>query len=211
MFRRVAKGMFPMSKGRGPISTPWASRGQACSAVPQVARKERQSLPSSSMASISRCCIPSACDCWMEWACSAQQDPAFLISVVQWVSASVIMEAQLASASQIQVVWWASTSNGCYTMGLCLPNGLSGLSLVLMKGCLKVETCFLRQASREDLVISRHPIALFISSWSKITFLGRALESVPEVLAGGVVGAQTTSAVWSIGSVISGVTACSDA
>ena len=37
--------------------------GLAHRAAPHVVRKERQSFPSSPMASISRCYMPSACDC----------------------------------------------------------------------------------------------------------------------------------------------------
>ena len=99
LFRRVPRDMFPMSNWRGPISTPQASMGQACYAVPQVTGKERQSLPSFSMAFISRCCMPSACDCWMEWPCLVQWDSVFLIAVVQWTSTFVLIEAQLVLAS----------------------------------------------------------------------------------------------------------------
>ena len=95
--------------------------GQAWSAIPQAANKERWSLPSFSMASISRCCISSTFNCWMERKCTTQWDSAFLISAVQWASASVIIkvqlasvslmiEVQLASASLIWVVQWTSTS-----------------------------------------------------------------------------------------------------
>ena len=108
--QKSGQGHVPMSNWRGPISTPQASGGQACSAIPQAARKERQSLPSSSMASVSRCCISSACKCWMEWTCSIQWDSAFLISAVQQAFASIIIEVQLASASIMIEAQLASAS-----------------------------------------------------------------------------------------------------
>ena len=61
----------------------------------------------------------------------------------------------------------------------------------------KSETCFCQWASRNILVISRCPIALLISSWSKTTSSGRVPASAPGVLVGGI--------AWSIGLVTSGV------
>ena len=69
----------------------------------------------------------------------------------------------------------------------------------------KSETHFLWQASRDELAISRCTMVLFISSWSEITSSGRAPVSVPGVLVGRVVGAQTTSGVLSMGLMSSGV------
>ena len=54
--------------------------------------------------------MPSVCDSWMEWACLAQWDSAFLIAIEQQPSASAMVEAQLALASLIQVVCQASAS-----------------------------------------------------------------------------------------------------
>ena len=62
--------------------------------------------------------------------------------------------------------------NGCSTMGLHLPNGLSGLGLVLMDGHLKVWHLFPSMGVHVCLVIHKYPMALFISSWSKITSSG---------------------------------------
>ena len=55
MLRRVGIGEFPSSRWKGTTVIPWASGGLALKAVPQVARKARQSLLSSSVASVSRC------------------------------------------------------------------------------------------------------------------------------------------------------------
>ena len=83
MFSRVSKGAFSRRRWKGVISSLWASGELACRPVPQAVRKERWSFPSTSMASISRHCMPSACDSQMEQACLALQDSAFLIVIEQ--------------------------------------------------------------------------------------------------------------------------------
>ena len=103
----MAKDMFPISNWRGYIRVPWASREQACSAALQAVKKDWQSLPSSSMASLSRPCILSLCDCCRVQARSAQAASASLIVAVQVASASQITVMQWASASQVMVAQWA--------------------------------------------------------------------------------------------------------
>ena len=94
----------PWARWKEVISTPQASGGLACRDCSTGGEEgEVQSFPSSSMASISRHCMPSACDSWMEWACLAPWDSAFLIAIEQQPSASAMVEVQLALASLIQV------------------------------------------------------------------------------------------------------------
>ena len=64
----------------------------------------------------------------------------------------------------------------------------------------KSETCFLQQASKDDLVISKHSMVMFISSYNEITSLGRMLAPAPRPL----VGVQAHSGAWA-------VTACGEA
>ena len=179
MAKRVAKDTFPISSWRGHINTPQASGGQACSATPQVARKERQSLSSSSMASSSIHCK---------------------LSIGLSDGAGMIYTAGLC------------LPNGCSTMGLHLPNSLHDFGLILMNSCLKADTCFLQQASMDALVISRCIMALFISSWSKITSLGRVPKLAPiGVLVGGVVETLAIPGVWLIDVVLWGIATHGDA
>ena len=92
----------------GDHQSPTGFGGLACRAVLQLARKERWSFPSPSVASITRCCMPSACNCWIEQACLVSWYSAFLIAVEQQFSTSAMMEAWLALASFMQVACWAS-------------------------------------------------------------------------------------------------------
>ena len=55
MHSRVDIGAFPSSRWKGVTIIRWASGGLALRAIPQVARKARHSLFSSSMASAFRC------------------------------------------------------------------------------------------------------------------------------------------------------------
>ena len=57
MARRVGKDMFPITNWRGHINTHWASGVLACKPFPQAARKNWQLFSSSSMASLSKCCM----------------------------------------------------------------------------------------------------------------------------------------------------------
>ena len=158
MAKRAAKDMFPVNSCRGHMSTPHASGGQTCRAALQAIRKDWWSLPSSSIASLSISCIHSPCDCCRMQACSAQV-----------VSASLIGDVHIVSASQIMVTQWAFTS----LIALAVWPHFDG------KQSQKSNTCFLWQASMDALVISRCPMALFISSCSWSTSLERALRSVP--------------------------------
>ena len=58
MLSRVDVGAFPSSRSKGLTIIPWNSGGLALRAVPQVVKKARWSLLSSSMASASRCWMP---------------------------------------------------------------------------------------------------------------------------------------------------------
>ena len=71
MFSRVDKGLFPKRRWKGVTKTPQSLGWLAQRAAPQVVRMERQSFPFSPMASVSRHCMPLACNCWMEQACLA--------------------------------------------------------------------------------------------------------------------------------------------
>ena len=149
--------------------------------------------PSSSMASVSRHCIPSACDCWMEWACLAPWDSTFLIAIEQQFSASAMVEAQLALASLIQVACWAYASLMSITRWASAPlmvqaqRAFASLMASVVSNSFwqraisKSETSFLQQAWREDLVAYGHPNGLLASSWSWITSPGRALAPGPRV------------------------------
>ena len=71
MLSRVDVGAFSSSRWKEVTIIPWASGGLALRGVPQAARKVKESLFSSSMASASRCWMSLACDCWIEWALKA--------------------------------------------------------------------------------------------------------------------------------------------
>ena len=88
----------------------WALGGLALRAEPQMARKARQSILSSSIASASICWMSLACDCWIRQACEAPRDSTSLMAVEQQFSASAKALAQSASASLIQTVCWISAS-----------------------------------------------------------------------------------------------------
>ena len=133
-------------------------RGQTCSATLQAFRKDWQSLPSSSMASLSISCIHSPCYCCRMWACSAQVISASLIAAVHVASVSQIMVVQQALVSLMALAVWTS---------------------FWWKVVLKSNTCLLPWASMDALVVSRCPIALFISSCSWSTSLERVFQSVP--------------------------------
>ena len=151
---------------KGGHQNPTGFGGLAHRAAQQVARKERQSFSSSPMASVSRCCMPSAFDCWMEWACLAMWDSAFLIATEQQFSASAMVEAQLALASLLQVAcqdsallisfaWRTSASLMVWEQRVLGSLMVSMVSdSFWWRAISKYETCFLQQASREGLVAS---------------------------------------------------------
>ena len=218
MFSRVDKGTFPKRRWKGVTKTLWSLEWLAQRAVPQVARKEKPSFPSSPMASVSRHCMPLACDCWMEQACLVLQDSTFLIAVEQQFSASAMMEAQLALASLMQVVCWASallisiTQWASASLVVQAQRVLASLMASVVsdsfwqRAILKSETCFLQWALREDLVTNRHLKALPTSSWSWITSPGRTLAPSPKVLTGREISLRVRSS----GSASSGMLACGD-
>ena len=90
-----------------------------------------------------------------------QSSSASLIRVVQQASASLTRMAQWAFASLMAAPQWAFAS---------LMASVASASLQ-WRAISKSETCFHWQVSRDVLVISRCPTVLFISSWSKVTFL----------------------------------------
>ena len=149
------------------------------------------------MASVSRCCMPLACDCWMEWACLAPQDSAFLMATEQQFSTSAMVEAQLALASFIQQACWASASLislahwASASLMVWAQRVLASLmasvisNLFWWRAILKSETYFLWWVLREDLVASSCPKALPTSSWSWTISPGRMLAPSPKVLTGG--------------------------
>ena len=96
--------------------------------------------------------------------------------------------------------------NSCCAMGLCHPNSCGGASLCLPNGALQ---CFLQQASMDALVISSHPMDMFISLWHWITLAGRTPVSTSEgVLVGWKVGVLATLGAWLIGTVSSSIATC---
>ena len=119
---REEPDMFPTSNCSRYISTPHASVGQAFSATLQAVRKDWQSLPSSSMASLSISCICSTCDC-----CRMQ------VHSKQVASATLIAAAHAASAFQIVVAQWALTSLRASAVwdGLILMKGDFGVQYLL--------------------------------------------------------------------------------
>ena len=160
MAKKAAKDMFPNSNCRGYMSIPHASGGQACSATLQTVRKDCQSLPSSSMASLSISCIHSPCDCCRMQAHSAQV-----------ASTSLISDVYVASVSHITIVQWALTSLMASAVW----------ALFWWKAVSESDTCFLQWASMDALVVSSHPVALFISPCSWSTFSERAPGVYPKM------------------------------
>ena len=142
--------MFPINNCRGYMSTSHASGRQTHSTTLQAVRKDWQSLPSSSMASLSISCICSPCDCCRMWAHSLQA-----------VSTSLIAAVHVASAAWIAVTQWALTSLMAFVVWASF----------WWKVVSKSDTCFLQRASTD---------ALFISCCSQSTSSERALRSVQD-------------------------------
>ena len=88
MLSRVDIGAFPSSRWYGVTIMPWALGGLTLREALQMVRKARQSIPSSSMASVSRCWMSLALHCWIEWGLEAPLDSASLRAVEQQFSAS---------------------------------------------------------------------------------------------------------------------------
>ena len=86
----ASSGTLPVRSTRGYISTPWASRGQACKAVPQASTNAWQSHPSCASASHSSLSTLSSWDCSKSWAWVAWQISASLIAILWQVSVSLI-------------------------------------------------------------------------------------------------------------------------
>ena len=74
MLNKVDIGAFPSNRWYWVTIMPWPSGGLALRAAQQAVRKARCSLPSSSIASASRCWMSLARDCWAEWALEALLD-----------------------------------------------------------------------------------------------------------------------------------------
>ena len=133
-------------------------------------RKLSWPLLSSSMASSSRCCMPSACDCWMELAWEVPWASASLMAVEQWASASLIEWAQVVSASLMEQAQTAFAS---------LMDS-SVLDSFRQRVIPNWETNFCQWVSTEDLTASQSPKALLASSPEVGNVQGRDIAAGPQ-------------------------------
>ena len=195
MLSRTDIGAFPSKRWKGVTKTPQAIAGLASRAEPQAARKVRQSVLSSSMASVSKCCMSLACVCWIQWDGEAPQDSASLMTVEQQSSASAKVLAWLASTSlYTSDMADVSLAYQCHVMCLCFPDGtgtkglhfpdrttteglccfygFSDLRLIEAKSHPNSEVSFLLWASMVDLIANRCSKSLLASSQSWVTSKG---------------------------------------
>ena len=142
MFRRVARGMFPLSNCRGPISTSQASGGRPVMLFHRW--PEGEVVPPLFFYGF--------CFLALHALCVQLLDRAGLFSAVGFCLSNSGSTADFHLCNNRGTVGFCfpnesgvvglSLSDGRATMVLCLPNSLSGLCLVLMKGHLKIQNSF---------------------------------------------------------------------